>query len=188
MSTLFFISEGAPAPSRALQPDYSSELWRPRALHLVPRGMSLVPFTIWWGFHHAGIFYNRDFGILTIRYRRHMVHRSCVFPGFFRFPFMAKDDLQVGDTWTDPAHRNRGLAAFALQEILRLSARSGRRFWYLVEEENTPSIRAVEKAGFTCCARGLKHPRLGLRFFGYYWPDQATAGSAAQLSSLGASR
>jgi RimJ/RimL family protein N-acetyltransferase len=97
-----------------------------------------------------------------------LVHRSGVYPGFARFPFMAPDDLQIGDTWTAPDARGRGIAQAAIAHIVVQLARPGRRFWYLCETANAPSIAVVERMGFRRVARGAKYARLSLLALGQY--------------------
>jgi RimJ/RimL family protein N-acetyltransferase len=168
---LFFVRDQPVISRPQLNVGYAARLWRPEGADIVAQGLPRARFAIWWSLHQVRVFYNRDYGVLIIRENGQLVHRSCVFPGYLRFPFMAKNDLQIGDTWTDPAHRGLGLATFALLEIVRILARPGRRFWYLVDDANVPSIRAIEKAGFSCFARGIKRPRFGIAMLGYYSPD-----------------
>jgi predicted GNAT family acetyltransferase len=81
---------------------------------------------------------------------------------------MAREDVQIGDVWTDHAHRNRGLASFALQELVRGTVGRGRRVWYVVAASNAPSIRTVEKIGFTLVGTGARTKRLGLALLGQF--------------------
>jgi RimJ/RimL family protein N-acetyltransferase len=79
---------------------------------------------------------------------------------------MVPDDLQIGDTWTHPAHRNHGLAALAIRRIVARSRRPGRAFWYVVAPDNAASVRAIQKAEFALRGTGNKVrwpgiPRLG---------------------------
>jgi RimJ/RimL family protein N-acetyltransferase len=119
-------------------------------------------------FHYTRCFANRDYAIQLITYRGELVHRSCVFPPYFRFPFMARNDLQIGDTWTSSAHRGKGLAAFAMTAVVRTLRQPARNFWYLCDEENTPSARVAIKAGFSLVGKGIRGKRLGLRLFGTF--------------------
>jgi RimJ/RimL family protein N-acetyltransferase len=96
-----------------------------------------------------------------------VVHRSTLFPPFFRFPFMQRHDLQIGDTWTDPSERGRGLAGVAVR-IARATVPTDGRVWYIVDEKNTASIRVIEKAGFELLGRGTRRARLFIRVLGYY--------------------
>jgi predicted GNAT family acetyltransferase len=81
---------------------------------------------------------------------------------------MKSKDLQIGDTWTMPEHRGKGLATFALRKVIEIYAESGRAMWYVVAEDNLPSIRVVEKTGFNLVGSGTKQKRLGLSLLGSY--------------------
>jgi RimJ/RimL family protein N-acetyltransferase len=81
---------------------------------------------------------------------------------------MAAADLQVGDTWTDPAQRGKGLATIALESITRMPPSRACTYWYVVEPDNRPSIRVVEKAGFTLVGRGNRTRRFGLGILGKF--------------------
>ncbi len=143
-------------------------LWRPTWGSIVPAGVAVIPFAAWWALHHLRLFKNRDYGLFLIYKENRLIHRSGVFPGYFRFPFMETDDLQIGDTWTDPEHRGRGIASFAIQEIVALCRRPGRGFWYITEQNNFPSIRAAMKVGFVKVGDGERVAKLGLRVLGSY--------------------
>ncbi|MBL8210462.1 MAG: hypothetical protein JNK87_07115 [Bryobacterales bacterium] len=151
---------------------YRWSLWKPSGISIAPRGFPLFPFAIWSAFHYLHVFFNRDYQLLLIHHGAQLVHRSVITPGYFRFPFMHRDDLQVGDTWTDDGHRGKGLATFALKQIASLDVCVGRSLWYLVEEANTSSMRVAEKAGFSCVARGTRGSRFGLRLFGAFHIDE----------------
>lgn len=170
MAMLFYVVEPVSQPKDVnnLPSDYICSLWRPSWKRILPMGMSRLTYRAWWLFHHCHIFSNREYGILVIYCGQELVHYSGIFPSYSRFPFMEKNDLQIGDTWTHPSHRGRGLATFAIKITAALCGNSRRRIWYLVEEENHPSVRAVEKAGFTCIGRGRRTKRFGLKILGSY--------------------
>jgi RimJ/RimL family protein N-acetyltransferase len=147
---------------------YESELWRPTLWTFTPPDVRGAAFQVWWLFHTAHVFANRDYALLLIRSRGRVVHRSGVYPRYFRFPFMNSRDLQVGDTWTAPDHQGRGLATFALQEIVRRLGQPGRRFWYLTDSENTASCRVAERAGFNLYGIGDRTSPFGMRILGRY--------------------
>ena len=152
----------------ALEEGYAWEIWKPSFTEIVPKGMPLLPFGAWWILHHARIFSNREYALFLIRHDRTIVHRSVITPGYFRFPFMGKEDLQIGDTWTSAAHRGKGLAVFAIRRIVAEYARRGRRIWYLVGKDNLPSIRAAERAGLVRFGEGTRTKRLGVALLGQY--------------------
>jgi RimJ/RimL family protein N-acetyltransferase len=118
--------------------------------------------------HHLRVFANGDYGVLVIYHAGRIVHRSGLFPRYARFPFMTKEDLQIGDVWTDPDHRSHGLASFALKELVRAKGGQGRRIWYVVAPGNVASIRTVEMAGFTLVGTGARTKRLGLSLLGQF--------------------
>jgi ribosomal protein S18 acetylase RimI-like enzyme len=169
-SYLFWLLEpGAGcAPVPAAGTGYRTELWRPAHGGTAPAGAGGASFQACWLLARLGVFANRDYGHLAVYAGSRLVHRSGVYPGFFRFPFMGRDDLQIGNTWTDPEHRGRGLAAHAVREVVARTARPGRRFWYVVEDSNAASIRVIEKAGFVLAGRGERTSRLGLRALGAF--------------------
>ena len=147
---------------------YEMILWRPSLRSLAPRGLPLMPYAVWALFHALHVFANRDYAILVVYDHGRVLHQSCVFPRWSRFPFMKPFDLQIGDTWTDPEYRGKGIAAAAIRRIVDEMARPGRSFWYVCEESNDASIRVIEKAGFERVGSGVKLPRLGLSILGYY--------------------
>jgi len=169
MKYLFYLLDNTHTPKEySLDGRYFFRLWHPTCTQVVPSSVPRIPFAIWWLFHYAHVFVNRDYCLGLVYRDDILVHRSGVFPGYFRFPFMRKYDLQIGDTWTSPDHRGQGLATFAVQEIVNYCRKPGRRFWYLVDSENLPSIRVIEKAGFRKVGEGLRVPRFGISFLGHY--------------------
>ena len=81
---------------------------------------------------------------------------------------MWKEDLQIGDVWTSPDHRGKGLAVFAIRKIVAEFARPGRHIWYLVERSNHSSIKVAEKAGLVRHGVGVRRKRFGIGLLGYY--------------------
>jgi GNAT superfamily N-acetyltransferase len=158
------------APLTPLSSEYRVAWWRPTLVHPTPpsQGMAFPAFAL---MHYLHVFHARDYRLLLIWAGETLAHRTCVFPPDFRFPFMAQTDLQLGYTFTDPAHRGKGLATFAIGEAVRALAQPGRKFWYLVDAENVPSVKAIERAGFTLAGEGRKHARLGLNLLGSYRMD-----------------
>lgn len=127
-----------------------------------------MPFAVWYMFHCCGIFHNDCFKVIAKFEDNRMIHRTCVFPGFYKFPFMGSDDLQLGDIWTKEEYRGKGLASSAIEYAISLKEFKDTIFWYVVETSNTDSIRLAEKHGFTAWAAAEKKTRLGLSFIGKY--------------------
>lgn len=145
-------------------------LWRPTLLKPCPPRMLTAPLVVWWVFHEFRVFRNRRYAVLMMYDGERPVHRSVVTPGWFRFPFMSVDDLQIGDTWTHPDYRGRGIAGEAIRQVAERETATCGRLWYLTEEANSPSIRAAEKAGFSRYRVGRRTKRLGLRLLGAFVP------------------
>jgi len=166
---LFFKGRpGACATRSYIAPDYSFELWQPTWWRLSPAGLPSLPFTVWSLMSLLGFLPERRYSVAVIRQGSEIVHRATVTPRYFRFPFMERSDLQIGDTWTAGPHRGRGLAGIAIQEILRRDTDPARAYWYVVEAGNAASIRVIEKAGFKRVGEGLRTRRFGLRILGEF--------------------
>lgn len=157
-------AELGPAPTPPLQ----RIVWRPSLLNWQPPGPQGLRFLIWWVCHWLRVFGNRDYAVIAFSDRGEIVHRSCIFPKYFRFPFMSPHDLQIGDTWTAPSHRGQGLAVWGVLEAVALSSQTGRVFWYLTERSNTASIRVVRKARFELYGPAARTAPFGLRLFGSF--------------------
>lgn len=146
---------------------YSWTTWRPRIWPALPRGLSglklKLRFLFRWALYRAHLFGGSECGALLVYEGERMAHYSGYTPRYWRFPFLADDDLQIGDTWTDPAYRGRGLALFALLTLEAILERPNRRLWYVVGELNQPSIRVAEKAHFTLAAEGARVKRWRLK-------------------------
>ncbi len=130
-----------------------------------------------------GLFSGPDCGAVCIYAAGRMVHYTNFTPRYWRFAFIGGDDLQIGDTWTDPEYRGKGLAQFALARILTLKRRPGRLFWYCVEAINTPSIRVAEHAGFEVVAEGEWKKPFGIKLLGSYVPTRKVESAGARIFS-----
>lgn len=86
---------------------------------------------------------------------------------------MGKDDLQIGDTWTAPEHRGKGLATYAIYEILRHHGKPGRRIWYITDQDNPSSVRVMEKVGFVLAGKGKRLSRYGSKLLGTFVIDES---------------
>jgi RimJ/RimL family protein N-acetyltransferase len=187
----------ADAPSRlaTLPEGYSYELWRPSLFKPVPKGMQQnhLRFVARSVLHAAHVFSNRDCGILIIRRVSDIVHYSAVAPAWFRWPFMSRDDLQIGDTWTAQHTRRQGLALFSLLTIMATLRKPGRKFWYFCREDNLASIHVAEMAGMEIAGRGGCFPVMRLKMLRQYrmteprvpqlnptWPTASTTKPGAQ--------
>lgn len=165
MLYLVFHSAGEIPYWRPLPPGYAIEVWHPGLGRIVPPTLGLK-FALWWLLHWLHLFNNRNYSVLLIRWNGRLVHRTCLIPKYFRWPFMADRDLQVSSTWTHPEHRCRGLATYALQFAASEWARDGRKLWYVTHDDNSPSLAVCRNIGFLLHDQAIRTERLGLRIFG----------------------
>jgi SAM-dependent methyltransferase len=142
---------------------YSIHIWRPTVLDPIPPTMG-PKWAAWSLLAGCGMFANSGYCVVFVRYGERIVHRSCVLPRYFRWPFMGANDLQVSSTWTEPKFRNKGLASITLTYILQTFAAPNRRFWYVSRESNEASIRACRRAGFNLHCYGIRRAPFGLDF------------------------
>lgn len=170
MKYLFYVAKSCSGEGKPLLLDsqYYWRFWKSSVRRIVPEGVPFTPFAVWWVFHYTRVFSNPDYGMLVVYQGETLVHKSCIFPRYFRFPFMSEDDLQIGDIWTHPRHRGKGIATFAIQKVVELKNKPGRKFWYVVDETNNPSIRVIEKVGFLKIGEGVRTNRIGMGLFGSY--------------------
>jgi len=141
-------------------------VWRPAGARWTPPGTSGLKWIVWRVFQVAGIFSTADYAVVQIWRGAALAHRSSVFPGYFRFPFMQPSDLQVGDTWTRESERGRGLAVAGL--LTALAWAGGRRVWYVTTAANEPSVRVARRAGFRLAGTGVRRPAFGIGLLGAY--------------------
>lgn len=139
--------------------------WRPGLGAYIPPTLGSI-VVAWWLFHVLNIFKTTDYSVLYVRQGERIVHRSCIIPAYFRWPFMRANDLQVSSTWTDPAFRGKNLATIALQKIITDMKKPGRRFWYVSREENPSSISVAKKAGFTLFGYAARTKKFGTYLLG----------------------
>jgi RimJ/RimL family protein N-acetyltransferase len=188
MHLIYRLDDAGPVLPPPLPAGVAARVWRPSWGGAPPAAIRDPKHWVWWAFHNLRVFANRDFGVVLLERDGRLVHRSGVFPGFFRFPFMAPDDLQIGDTWTAPEARGQGLAGLAIGVARAAFGRAGvgRRFWYLTESENRASITVAERQGFALVAPGRRLPRAGFAILGYYTPAPGSDGASAHTTTTSA--
>ena len=148
-------------------PGYRWEVFRPSLLRVHPSGTPRY-FAVWWLMHHARVFRNRDFHVVMMKHGDKVVHYSLVSPDYYRFPFMADRDLTVGDSWTDPAHRGKGLYTYVLKRVAAKFHRPGRKIWTIHAEGNEGSRKSFTRAGYQYVGDVERTKRFGLRLLGQY--------------------
>ena len=174
--TIRFYRRAGNAPSEA--PDWAPvcdlESWRPAFDGRPPPGPYGAENMAWYAFDRMGLFASRAFEELSVKVAGRLLHRLIVTPRWFRFPFMAEDDLQIGALWTSPDARRAGLARATITETHRRHAAPGRCFWYVADDQNAASIGLAEACGYRLAGEGRRTRPLGVRALGQFRMDRTT--------------
>lgn len=141
--------------------------WSPGIFRYSFAGMSKTRAYCYWLFHFTGVFKSNDYCVAYVVDGGKIIHHTVVFPAFYRFPFMRREDLQIGYVWTAESHRGRGVAKDTIRTILA-EWFADRTFWYLCEHDNIPSVRTAAALGFVEVGYGEKHSPYGLPVFDRY--------------------
>jgi RimJ/RimL family protein N-acetyltransferase len=138
----------------------SKQKWR-------PPGAGFLQTIAWRYLLYGGNSESRTFQVLYCRYNTVVVNRCYVFSRWYRFPFMGSGDIQIGNLWTDPNHRGRGLATLATQmAAAQFFGKS--KIWYLTSPNNAASIKVAENAGFRFIGSGYRSSPLGINILGQF--------------------
>jgi len=151
-----------------LSNDFKVVVWSPSFFKMPIKGIERMPIIVWLLFHYFFIFKNKKLKLIYITNNGDMVSRLLVTPGYFRFPFMKKTDLQLGDVWTDHRFRGKGLASYLISFSMNLVDDNRVSVFYVVDCKNKDSIRLAEKNGFELQAAGNKIRFMYSTLFGYY--------------------
>lgn len=82
-----------------------------------------------------------------------LVHTSYIIGSRFKFRFMTKQDFEIGPCYTKEKFRGQGIYPSVLRVITSLYDVN---FYMNVDESNVPSIRGIEKAGFSYVGHSIK--------------------------------
>ncbi len=80
-----------------------------------------------------------------------LVHTSYVVPKCRKFPFLDKNDYEIGPCFTYPEYRGKGVYPEVLRYICDKVGNSNTTFYMIVDESNISSVKGIEKAGFEKC-------------------------------------
>ena len=92
-------------------------------------------------FGKARIFYCKD-------KNNKIIHESYVIPKCRKFPFLNKNDFEIGPCYTDEKYRGLGIYPNILNYITTTYGKENSVFYMVVFKDNNSSIRGIEKAGF----------------------------------------
>ncbi len=164
---LVFSSDGAGITDTLLENNYKVVLWKPSLKKFLPPGLGWK-FSLWWLAHMVRVFRNRNYSVLYIYHNDEIIHRSCLVPPYFRWPFMQSNDLLISSTWTDPRYRGHGFATIGLIKAIYLMNSTSCRFWYVTRNNNPASIAVCKKAGFILVGYARRTNWMGVRLLGHF--------------------
>jgi len=134
---------------------YTVKIWKPGFNNFIPPGKGRKYF-IYWLFHYLHIFKNRGYSALLVYENDLLIASMLIVPPHFKWPFMAKDDLQFTYVMTDPEYRGKGIGEIMLRCAIREFYKKDRTFWYVTDKTNVPSVKLCEKVGFTFYNYGFR--------------------------------
>jgi RimJ/RimL family protein N-acetyltransferase len=172
----FFLRDdaGPPAGNTELPAGLRLTIWRPREQPAPP--FDPLRLAVWLQ-DRCGLFADGRYSELSLWSGERRVHRLVVTPRWYRFPFMAPGDLQLGALWTDPAWRRQGLARLAMAEAHRLFPGLSQRLWYVTDEANVASLALARSAGNRPVGEGRRTNPVGIAFIGRFELDSAAVSS-----------
>lgn len=135
--------------------DFRSIFWRPSLLQVVPPGKGKKYF-FYWLFHYLRIFRNRDYSAVLVYDGYTLASSLLVIPTYYKWPFMAANDVQLIYVLTRPEYRGKGLAERAVRLAILDTQKEERTIWYVTNSENFASKGLCEKIGFTFAGFGKK--------------------------------
>src|SRR4051812_27996662 len=110
-------TEGIPSISLQETTNFRWVIWRPRGLSILPPHGTAQEIA-WTAMHYLRVFSNPCYAQILAFKGDVLAHRSTIFPRWMRYPFMSHLDLQIGNTWTNPQFRGRGLATTAIRRAM----------------------------------------------------------------------
>ncbi|MBQ8764993.1 MAG: hypothetical protein IJZ12_03635 [Clostridia bacterium] len=89
-----------------------------------------------------------------------IMHTSYVIGKCFKFPFMKKEDIDIGPCQTAKAYRGKGIYKNVLNFINNEQSLGSKAAYMIVKTDNIPSIKGIETARFKRVGLVSKSKRL----------------------------
>jgi RimJ/RimL family protein N-acetyltransferase len=165
MSVLFFCRDAPQGTSLPPLPSgMTMRVWAP-ARDGFPPSPLWRHNVLWWLMDRARLFAQRDFAEITLWQGDDLLHRLILTPRWYRFPFMAGQDLQIGNVWTHPAMRGQGLARLGVGQALAVAQG---RVWYVTGAQHRASIALATGMGFRPAGHGYRSRPFALHAAGRF--------------------
>lgn len=121
---------------------YKLVSYTPNLFSLGKYGTNFLVNLMWY------ILCGRKFLILLLFDQEVIVHYYYITSKTYRFGYMNKEDINLGQTFTLPSYRGRGIHTSMERVIRSYYAQKPRFLWGYVDIGNKASQRVMEKSGF----------------------------------------
>jgi GNAT superfamily N-acetyltransferase len=140
-------------------------VWKPGIFRFVPKGLPMKYFYYWLA-HYFYFFKNKSYQSILTYCDGKLACSYLIVPGYFRWPFMGKEDLQLTYVKTYPDFRGKGIATKAINFGVDFLMKRGKKnmiIWYVTDDSNPASIKLAQKCGFIYHAKGIRTYLFGIR-------------------------
>ena len=128
--------------------EFKLTIWRPSLWQLIPPEKN-PKYILYWLFHYLGIFGNSRYTALLLYHGGTIIASLLIVPAYFKWPFMAKGDVQFTYVKTTKAFRGRGIASNLLRAARKSLDHFNGNIWYVTNTQNIASRRVASSLGFT---------------------------------------
>jgi len=135
---------------------YEIEIFVPTFFQLKKHSIKVYIYLFWF------LFTKGQYRIIYVKKNNTIIHYTHILPKFFKFPFMRSKDLEIGPAWTDELHRGKDIFPAVITHAVQYFKEDKRIFYIFTNKDNTPSQKAIQKAGFTQWKHGYRTKKLGI--------------------------
>ena len=140
-----------------LRDDYKLEVFKPSIFRLNNHYQNHLIYIFWY------IFTIGKYRIVYVKNSKgDIIHYSHLLPKIIKFPFMNKNDLEIGPCWTKEEYRGQGIYPYVLSYIIREYRQRNKRVFMMTDESNIASQSGILKAGFRFYGSGYRSKILGI--------------------------
>jgi len=136
--------------------EYQVEQFSPTILSFKQHDANILLYIFWF------IVTMGKYKIIYLKKDDNIIHYTHILPKFFKLPFLGKNDLEIGPSWTKESYRGKGIFPGVINYVIQSFKEKGRKFYIFADIDNISSQKAIEKARFYMCGNGYKTDFLGI--------------------------
>lgn len=95
-----------------------------------------------WLFSHGKLW------VYYVKHGHEIIHTSYVMQKSYKFPFMKKNDFEIGPCFTKSEYRGKGIYPSVINRIQSDVLTDKNSIYMIVRSDNISSIKGIEKSGF----------------------------------------